>query len=117
MVSHPKIKMLRSAPTRTREGGRRRTAPGFQLGTTGSAGFATMKLFDDSHYMQLQVVRKHIRVDGSAGSSLILLPRHGKDFVTEKNAWLIGRVDDESLKTALLHAFCDSQRCESQTEQ
>lgn len=39
------IKMLRSAPARTREGGRRRSAPGLQLGLDGSEGFATMKLF------------------------------------------------------------------------
>ena len=39
------IKMLRSAPARTREGGRRRSAPGLQLGLVGSEGFATMKLF------------------------------------------------------------------------
>ena len=40
-----KIKMLRSAPARTREGGRRRSAPGLQLNRGGSEGFATMKLF------------------------------------------------------------------------
>ena len=39
------IKMLRSAPARTREGGRRRSAPGLQLNLIGPEGFATMKLF------------------------------------------------------------------------
>jgi hypothetical protein len=39
------IKMLRSAPARTREGGRRRSAPGLQLNLDGPEGFATMKLF------------------------------------------------------------------------
>ncbi|TAG36085.1 MAG: hypothetical protein EAZ34_01955 [Polaromonas sp.] len=76
-----------------------------------------MKLLARSRCMQLHLVRTCVRLAGSAGGFLLLPSRHGGDFVTEKNAWsarlsawLMGRVDDESLQTALLHAFRGS-RC------
>ena len=43
VISELKIKMLRSAPMRTRKGGRRRTASGLRLGPKDSSDFATMK--------------------------------------------------------------------------